>query len=362
MAKILTVGNSVISGSGSQSGVSKDVFNQHVNDTMAHTTQDDKTKINKTANDLTTHTTDKTNPHETKISQLEDVEITSLLDKQSLVYDATKGKYVNKFVSSTSDEKVKLTSTSTDAKYLNELLDNSTIVAESEKLIVKKIENMLATVDEINYLQGLDENIMDKLSKVVNGGLTIYKNKSFTTYAELLTFDFTTFPTTIGYLCYVINDENHLNQCTAYLCDKTTNNTSNLPTYFGTMNVTPRDFSTDKLDLTSEVKGVLPQENVDLAGVVKDVDLSDYMKANDFTGVGTTPVNIAKTLSNLTCTVSDINNSVNKSHEHNNKTVIDKFTEVDGNPYYNGNPIATKGVFEISFDDTTKELTITQIS
>ena len=38
---------------------------------------------------------------------------------------------------------------------------------------------MLATVDEINYLQGLDENIMDKLSKVVNGGLTIYKDKSF---------------------------------------------------------------------------------------------------------------------------------------------------------------------------------------
>ena len=176
MAKLLTVGNTPISGSGSQSGVSKDVFNQHVNDTMAHTTQDDKTKINKTANDLTTHTTDKTNPHETKISQLEDVEITSLLDKQSLVYDATKGKYVNQFVSSTSDEKVKLTSTSSTAKYLNELLDNSTIVAESEKLIVKKIENMLATVDEINYLQGLDENIMDKLSKVVNGGLTIYKD------------------------------------------------------------------------------------------------------------------------------------------------------------------------------------------
>ena len=107
MAKLLTVGNTPISGGGSTSGVSETEFNQHVNDTIKHTTQEDKTKINKTANDLTTHTTDKTNPHEVKLSQLEDIEITSLLNKQSLVYDATKGKYVNKFVSSTSDEKVK---------------------------------------------------------------------------------------------------------------------------------------------------------------------------------------------------------------------------------------------------------------
>lgn len=36
----------------------------------------------------------------------------------------------------------------------------------------------------------------------------------------------------------------------------------------------------------------------------------------------------------------DIQDAVNKRHTHSNKSVIDKFSEVGGNPYYNGNPIA----------------------
>lgn len=35
----------------------------------------------------------------------------------------------------------------------------------------------------------------------------------------------------------------------------------------------------------------------------------------------------------------DIQDAVNKRHTHANKAVIDKFSEVGGNPYYNGNPI-----------------------
>ena len=366
MAKLLTVGNTPISGGGSTSGVSETEFNQHVNDTIKHTTQEDKTKINKTANDLTTHTTDKTNPHETKISQLEDVEITSLLDKQSLVYDATKGKYVNQFISSTTDEKVKLTSISTDAKYLNEFLDNTTIVAENEKLIVKKIENMLATVDEINYLQGLDENIMTKLSKVVNGGLTIYKDKSFTDYAELLTFNFTQLPTGMSYLLYVVNDENHSNQCTAYLCDETTNNTTNLPIFFGTMNVIPRDFSTDKIDLSSEVKGKLPQANMDLTGVLKTTDLSGYMKVEDYTGTGTNKVNISKTLDGLSSTVAELDDTVSKKHEHANSANLDKIGEdVNGNLTYDGKTISGGGGGgggqTITYDEATATLIISEV-
>lgn len=390
MAKILTVGNSVISSGGSPSGVSQDEFNQHVTDTIAHTTQDDKTKINETAKDLTTHTTNLANPHETKLSQLEDVEFTSLLDKQSLVYDATKGKYVNQFVSSTTDEKVKLESTSTNAKYLNEFLDDDTIVSENEKLIVKKIENMLATVDEINYLQGLDENIMTKLSKVVNGGLTIYKDKSFTDYAELLTFNFTQLSTGLSYLLYVVNDENHSNQCTAYLCDENTNNTTNLPIFFGTMNVVPRDFTTDQLDLASEVKGKLPQANMDLTGILKATDLSGYMKAEDYTGTGTNKVNISKTLDGLSHTVTELNDSIDNSHTHTNSVNLNKIGEdYNGNLTYDGKstlPIATTstlggiksdgvtttidsngvlsivGVFSVEYDSTNNTLKIKQNS
>lgn len=35
----------------------------------------------------------------------------------------------------------------------------------------------------------------------------------------------------------------------------------------------------------------------------------------------------------------DIQDAVNKRHTHDNKAVIDKFSEVGGNPYYDGNPI-----------------------
>lgn len=43
----------------------------------------------------------------------------------------------------------------------------------------------------------------------------------------------------------------------------------------------------------------------------------------------------------------DIQDAVNKRHTHSNKSVIDKFSEVGGDPYYDGNPIGGGGTITV---------------
>jgi len=55
---------------------------------------------------------------------------------------------------------------------------------------------------------------------------------------------------------------------------------------------------------------------------------------------------IADTLTNMQSSVANIDNAVEKTHEHSNKTVIDKFTEVSGELLYDSNPVG-----EVTQDD-----------
>jgi hypothetical protein len=50
----------------------------------------------------------------------------------------------------------------------------------------------------------------------------------------------------------------------------------------------------------------------------------------------------------------DIQDAVNKRHTHANKSVIDKFSEVGGDPYYNGNPIAGNVTVDSSLSTTSE--------
>ena len=83
------------------------------------------------------------------------------------------------------DETVKLTSTSTDAKYLNELIDNSTIEVDvnNDCLVVKKIDGQTATVAEINFLTGVTANIQEQINNL-GKSMTMYG--VFSTKADLL--------------------------------------------------------------------------------------------------------------------------------------------------------------------------------
>lgn len=65
------------------------------------------------------------------------------------------------------DEKVKFSALSAVADYLNSHVDNLTIYADlaAEKLVVKTLDGLNTTVAELNFIQGLDKNIMDYIKE-----------------------------------------------------------------------------------------------------------------------------------------------------------------------------------------------------
>ena len=65
----------------------------------------------------------------------------------------------------TTDEKVKMNS-SGEAKYLQELLDGITIINSNGKLTVQGINNLIATINELNFLQGATSNIQQQINNI----------------------------------------------------------------------------------------------------------------------------------------------------------------------------------------------------
>ncbi|NRU52593.1 beta strand repeat-containing protein [Clostridium beijerinckii] len=287
---------------------------------------------------------DSRNPHQTKISNLADVQVSTLLDGQSIIYDATNSIFKNATISGTTDEKVKLTASSTSSDYLSNLIDNTTIQIANNKIVAKTLDGLNVTLSELNNISGLNENIMTKFSNFANGGVQVY-NGVFSSYANLLAFNFSTLTSGKTYLMYVSSDENHSNNGTTYMCNNTTNNSTQLPYYCGLSSATQRDLTVNKVSLTTEVKNILPQANMDLTGIAKTTDLNAYMKTSDYTGTGTTSVNVAKALQGMASTISQVDNSVNLSHSHPNKSYIDKLGEdANGKPTYNGSPIGSSTI------------------
>ena len=209
------------------------------------------------------------------ITELSDVDTTNKATGKALVYNATTSKHEYADVSGT-DEKVKMDS-STDAKYLGELLDNVTIANENGKLKVKKLDGQEVTITEINYLKGLTMNVMDLVNMFSNGGVKII-NTPVATYAELLTLDKSSFIEGISYLVYVLADENHDNAKTTYLVDKD----SETPTYFGFAD-SQRDFVTNPIDLATEITGKLGIANMDSDAIKALFTVDDTYKTETAT-------------------------------------------------------------------------------
>ena len=209
------------------------------------------------------------------ITELSDVDTTNKATGKALVYNATTSKHEYADVSGT-DEKVKMDA-STDAKYLGELLDNITIANENGKLKVKKLDGQEVTITEINYLKGLTMNVMDLVNMFSNGGVKII-NTPVATYAELLTIDKSSFIEGISYLVYVLADENHENAKTTYLVDKD----SETPTYFGFAD-SQRDFTTNPIDLATEITGKLGIANMDSDAIKALFTVDDTYKTETTT-------------------------------------------------------------------------------
>ena len=209
------------------------------------------------------------------ITELSDVDTTNKATGKALVYNATTSKHEYADVSGT-DEKVKMDA-STDAKYLGELLDNITIANENGELKVKKLDGQEVTITEINYLKGLTMNVMDLVNMFSNGGVKII-NTPVATYAELLTLDKSSFIEGVSYLVYVLADENHDNAKTTYLVDKV----SETPTYFGFAD-SQRDFTTNPIDLATEITGKLGISNMDSDAIKALFTVDDTYKTETAT-------------------------------------------------------------------------------
>ena len=180
----------------------------------------------------------------TSLSELKDIDSTDVGNGKTLVYDSSiqKHKYVN---TTGTDEFVKMDGT-TDANYLSNLIDKSTVVNDNGVLKVKKLDGQEVTITEINYLKGLTMNVMDLVNAFANGGVKVL-NTPLNTASELDTMDRTSFIDGISYIVYVLADETHAGAKTTYLVDKT--NT----TFFGNAD-SQRNFTTNPIDLASAIR------------------------------------------------------------------------------------------------------------
>lgn len=211
------------------------------------------------------------------------------------------------------DETVKLTSTSTDAKYLNELIDNSTIEVDvnNDCLVVKKIDGQTATVAEINFLTGVTANVQEQINNL-GKSMTMYG--VFGTKADLLA---STSPTPVdGNTAIVIADEDNNGKQMTYIYIAS----NSAWTQVAESSVTVRDFTTNPIDLGTETTGTLSKDKIDTA----IARLADVLDKATYVGSADGIVKQADMLTGLTYTITALNEAIKDSHTHTNKTALDK--------------------------------------
>lgn len=145
---------------------------------------------------------------------------------------------------STSDEKVKLNSLGTSG-YLEDFIDNSTLIVSNNKLVVTNIQGINATISEINSLQGVSGNIqaqINSLNSIGNFSTTIMS------YAELSNI----LNPQPQDMVIVLTDETHGNNSTIYIYNGSS------WVYSGDFKGGEvRDFVTNPINLGTESSGIL---------------------------------------------------------------------------------------------------------
>lgn len=211
------------------------------------------------------------------------------------------------------DETVKLTSTSTDAKYLNELIDNSTIEVDvnNDCLVVKKIDGQTATVAEINFLTGVTANVQEQINNL-GKSMTMYG--VFGTKADLLA---SVSPAPVdGNTAIVVADEDNNGKQMTYIYIAS----DSAWTQVAESSVTVRDFTTNPIDLDTETTGILSKDKIDTA----IARLADVLDKATYVGSADGIVKQADILTGLTYTITALNEAIKDSHTHTNKTALDK--------------------------------------
>lgn len=238
---------------------------------------------------------------------------------------------------SSTDEKVKLNNAS-ESKYLEELIDNSTIEVDTENGVIKAVnlDGLETTVATLNFVKNLDKDIMSYLSSIGNP----------MAFKGVVADD-----DSLAAITDMVSGDTYIVQSSASNSDKTMtfiyNGIEFVP--MAETSIEVRDFTAEPIDLATETTGTLPKEKIDtgIARVSTTLDKSTYKGSAD--GV----VKQADKLTGLTSTISALNDSVTNSHKHTNKAVLDKIVS-------NGTSsrlLSDAGTYkEIIIKDTTQPL------
>ena len=249
------------------------------------------------------------------IVKVEKIKTVDLIDTYRMTFDdgSTFDYQINNGGGSSADEKVKLNSTAKEAKYLNELIDNATIKVDTDNnyLVVKKIEGQTVTVADINFLTGIKSNVQEQINNL-SKSMTMYG--VFDTKADLLA---SVDPVPVdGNTAIVVADEDNNNKQMTYIYIASTSKW----TQVAESSIKIRDFTTNPINLSTEVTGKLAENKIDTA----IARLADVLDKATYKGSSDGVVKQADTLTGLTYTITALNNAIKDSHTHTNKTVLDK--------------------------------------
>ena len=246
----------------------------------------------------------------------------------------------------TTDEKVAMNSFS-DSKYLSELIDDVSIKIDSDTntIYAVKIKDQTVTVAEVNMLQGIKSNIQEQINNL-SKNMSMYG--VFDTKAKLLEAMLTK-PPSDGATAIVAEDETNSNKQMTYIY--IASDTEWTPVSESA--VTIRDFTINPINLAKEVTGVLPEEKIDIQ-IVRKSDLNAYLDKDTFLSEDNEgSVKVADTIVGLKVITDQLEDSVKKSHVHENKPALDKVSD-EGN----GDKFLTdKGIYKkiIFISDTPPE-------
>lgn len=165
-----------------------------------------------------------------------------------------------------SDGKIKVSDGDVLA-YLEDKIDGVTLQSVADIIVAKSLSGMTVSVNDLNMLQGVTSNVqnqINQLSSIVNFvGVSDTHENLLTNFTSGRNKD----------MAIVLDDETKLNATTIYV-----HNGTNW-IYSGKFDVKMRDFTSNPIDLTTEVVGVLPNTNIEELGKIgtKLVDESNLL-------------------------------------------------------------------------------------
>lgn len=192
-----------------------------------------------------------------------------------------------------SDGKIRLYE-GADKDYLSNLLDNSTLKIEGDKLIAKTLSGLTVTVTDLNKINDIGLSIEELKQSISNSMRFIDVVGSL----DELTGEYKAGDTVIV---------SSITETMTYI-------------YNGSewkavaeFNMSIRDFITNPIDLTKEVTGILPQDKMDMNGLAKLTDLESFLTSDNFKGIN--GIELIKEGKNISISISDLPETTFKKWE-----------------------------------------------